>query len=474
MKGPRGWLGRLRGTGDGSSKAVVQAVLRLHEERNFKRLTVVRSLMFMAVFVWLGFNYSWPIAFDNAPILGAFIANGLVAYALAHGRSDRPWVAFAVTLVDAILLGFTLLAPGRTYPDAWPWPTVLRQPSFLYFLLLPAIASLGFRPLMVLWSALCVGAVWALGTALIAGSPGAVSTIPELGETGPELSARQLEVYLSPHYVHIDDAKVRIFVTFLIALILAYGAHRARRLMIEQAEVVRQRANLARYVAPNMVEALARIDRPMGEVRTHEAAVLFADIKGFTALAEAGSPAATMRLLREFHGRMAGCVFAHGGTFDKFIGDGLMATFGTPEPAPDAADRALACGRSMLAAIAEWRQSRVALGEAPVEVGIGIHFGPVVMGDIGGGSEGGAKGEAGQRFEFAVIGDTVNVASRLERLTRSLDRPLLVSAALCRALHEPATDLEPLGPHHLDGRSGEVEVWAISARAGMIADRPRG
>ncbi|MCB1990058.1 MAG: adenylate/guanylate cyclase domain-containing protein [Geminicoccaceae bacterium] len=463
----RGWLDRLRGATDDSSAALIRATLESHEERNLKRLTIARSLMFLAIFFWLGFNYGWSTAADNAVILLAFIANGLVAYALARGRSDRRWVPLAVTLVDAILLGFTLLAPGRTYPGDWPWATVLRQPSFLYFLLLPAIASLSFRPIAVLWSAFCVGLVWAVGTMLIVHSPGTSTTIPNYGEAGPEASASQLAAYLSPHYVHVDDAVVRIFLTFMIAAILAFGAYRARRLMLEQAEVVRQRANLARYVAPNMVEALARTDRPMGEVRTHSAAVLFADIKGFTALAEAGSPEETMRLLREFHGRMANCVFALGGTFDKFIGDGLMATFGTPEPAADDADRALACGRAMLAAIADWRQTRTALGEAPVEVGIGIHFGPVVMGDIGG-------GEADQRFEFAVIGDTVNVASRLERLTRSVDRPLLVSEALCRALQAPADDLEPLGPHHLDGRAGQVEVWAVNPADERPGCRDRG
>lgn len=467
MKARRGWLGRPRRAADGSSAALVKAVLESHEERNLRRLTIARSLMFLAIFLWLGINYGWSTAANNALILLAFIANGIVAYALARGRSDRRWVPFVVMLVDAILLGFTLLAPGRTYPGDWPWATVLRQPSFLYFLLLPAIASLSFRPLMVLWSAFCVGLVWALGTMLIVYTPGTSTIIPNYGEEGPEASASQLAAYLSPNYVHVDDAVVRIFLTAMIAAILAFGAYRARRLMLEQAEVVRQRANLARYVAPNMVEALARTDRPMGEVRTHSAAVLFADIKGFTALAEAGSPEATMQLLREFHGRMANCVFAHGGTFDKFIGDGLMATFGTPEPAADAADQSLACGRAMVAAIADWRQSRLTQGEAPVEVGIGIHFGPVTMGDIGG-------GEADQRFEFAVIGDTVNVASRLERLTRSVARPLLVSDALRQALGAPADDLEPLGPHHLDGRAGQVEVWAVSAAAAAPGDRDRG
>jgi adenylate cyclase len=446
-----GWLRFRRPTEPGSSAAIVKSVLEWHEARNLKRLTVARSLVFVAIFVWLWVNYGWAIASENAIILLAFIANGLISYALAKDRSDRRWVAYLVVAVDAVLLGFTLLAPGRTYPVEWPWPTVLRQPSFLYFLLLPAIAALSFRPAMVLWSVFSIAMVWGIGTALILQSPGALVSLPEIG--GSVDSVVQLTSYLDPYYVHIDDAVVRIFITALIGFILAYGAYRARRLMVEQAEVVRERANLARYLAPNMVDALARIDRPMGETRTHDVAVLFADIKGFTALAEAGSPADTMSLLRAFHGRMAACVFAHGGTLDKFLGDGLMATFGTPQPMNDAADRSLACGMAMLRAVEGWQKDRRACSEAPVEVGIGIHYGPVTMGDIGGG-EG-----LGQRFEFAVIGDAVNVASRLERLTRELDSSLLVSDAVVRRLAERPLSLRSLGPQHLDGRSCNIVVW---------------
>ncbi len=440
----------------GSSAALVKAVLDAHEVRNLERLTIARTLVFLAIFVWLWVNYGWWVATENAVILGAFIANGLVAYLLSAGREDRQWVPYAVVLVDAVLLGFTLVAPGRTYPDAWPWPTVLRQPSFLYFILLPAIAALSFRPAMVVWSVLCVAAVWSVATALVMASPGAFSRLPAGGGEGA--SAAQLAAYLDPYYVHLDDAVVRVFLTVLIGLILAYGAYRARALMIEQAEVVRERANLARYVAPNMVESLARIDRPMGEIRTHEVAVLFVDIKGFTALAEAGSPAAAMRILRAFHGRMASCVFTHGGTLDKFIGDGLMATFGTPEPMADASDRAFACGLAMLAAIADWQRNRRERGDPAIAVGIGIHLGLVTMGDIGGGD---AASGIGQRFEFAVIGDTVNVASRLERLTRELGVPLLASDTVVQALRRRPAGLRSLGMHQLDGRSAALTVWTV-------------
>jgi adenylate cyclase len=448
------WLRSEQGQ-SGSSVAIVRAVLEDHESRNLRRLTVTRSLVFIAIFFWLWANYGWWVATDNALILAAFIANGLLAYALTMGRDDRRWVAYAVVSVDAALLAFTLMAPGRTYPDDWPWPTVLRQPSFLYFLLLPALAALSFRPSLVLWSVFSIAMVWAAGTAMVVHSPGARVSLPDLD--GVSASTAQMTAYLDPYYVHIDDAIVRIFITVLLGIILAYGAYRARELMVEQAEVVRERANLARYVAPNMVEALARTDRPMGEIRTHDVAILFADIKGFTALAEAASPADAMLLLRDFHARMATCVFAHGGTLDKFIGDGLMATFGTPKLLPDAADRALACALSMLRAVEDWQAVRRTSGERAIEVGIGIHYGPATMGDIGGGGEGGA----GQRFEFAVIGDTINVASRLEHLTRELDVSLLVSDTLVTHLKIQPKMLRLLGSHPIDGRSATILLWTV-------------
>ncbi len=193
-----------------------------------------------------------------------------------------------------------------------------------------------------------------------------------------------------------------------------------RRLVYAQARVERARANLARHVSANLVEDLAAVDEPFGPVRTQEVAVLFVDIVGFTGLCEGMAPEAVVAMLRDFHGRMADCVFAHGGTLDKFIGDSVMATFGTPHPGPHDAANALACARAMLAALDGWNGERASRGEPPLHVGIGLHFGPVVLGDIG----------DERRVEFAVLGDTVNTASRLEALTRSLDTSLAASQAL--------------------------------------------
>jgi adenylate cyclase len=183
--------------------------------------------------------------------------------------------------------------------------------------------------------------------------------------------------------------------------------------------------------------------------------VLFADVVGFTRLAEALSPDAVIALLRELHGRMQDVVFAHRGTVDQYIGDAMMATFGTPVAGPRDATDALAAALALRDAVASWNEARVARGQTPVRVGIGVHHGPVVLGDIGGAS----------RLEFAVLGDTVNVASRLEHATRTLDAAIVASDAVVRAARDEQRDDAVLaaftpGPAQaLPGRSEPVAVW---------------
>ena len=255
---------------------------------------------------------------------------------------------------------------------------------------------------------------------------------------------------------------MQLVVVGVTSATVALAVWRARRLVRRQVEVERERTNLARYFSPNMVEELARTDRPLGTPRRQNAAVLFADIVGFTRLSETLAPEHIMALLRDYHSRMATAVFAHDGTLDKFIGDEVMATFGTPTPGSRDAANALSCALAMQEAIALWNRERRQAGALEIKVGIGVHYGPVVLGDIG----------AEQRFEFAVIGDTVNVASRLERLTRELDVEVLAGDALVRELrHELGSNAEPLlkgfSPtpgHSLRGRREAVDAWALARR----------
>jgi len=225
----------------------------------------------------------------------------------------------------------------------------------------------------------------------------------------------------------------------------------------QRAAAERARANLARYFSPNLVDMLADRDEPLGPVRREMVAVLFTDIVGFTRMAEHMPPEAVVTMLRQFHDRMTAEIFTYGGTVEKYIGDAIFAVFGLPGAGPNDAANALRCADGMLTALTSWNSARAQAGEPPVAIGIGLNYGPAVVGDVG--SE--------HSLSFTVIGDTVNTASRLQGLTRTLDTPLVVGGALVEAitaapLAEATALLERLqdeGEQVLRGRSGAVHIW---------------
>jgi adenylate cyclase len=241
---------------------------------------------------------------------------------------------------------------------------------------------------------------------------------------------------------------------------LAVAVRRGNDLLIRHAAVERERGNLARYFSPNVVEELSRNDEPLKQVRTQNVAVLFVDIVGFTAFADARTPEEVVRTLREFHALMEQEVFRHNCTLDKYLGDGLMATFGTPFVGKADASNALRCAQAMIAAANSWNGQRKTAGEAPIRVSFGLHYGPVVLGDIG-----------LTRLEFAVIGSTVNAASRFEALTRALDCALVASDDLVnRAKSELGgadATFRPLmaqSPQMIRGLEQPIAIWT-QARA---------
>ncbi|MGE4248981.1 MAG: adenylate/guanylate cyclase domain-containing protein [Parvibaculaceae bacterium] len=223
----------------------------------------------------------------------------------------------------------------------------------------------------------------------------------------------------------------------------------------------RKRANLARYFSPNMVDGLMQSGGRLDEARTQKVTVLFADIWGYTTMSAAMPPLELMALMRELLRMFEKAIFANSGTLDKFLGDGLMATFGTPKAGPRDAANALACACAMADAIARWNRKRRETGLKPMYLGIGLHHGDVVLGDIG--SE--------RRMEFAVIGDTVNVASRIQDMTRALDIAVLASdgviaAARAEAGEAAVKEFTDTGEHELRGRQGKIRLWSRAAEKG--------
>ncbi len=216
------------------------------------------------------------------------------------------------------------------------------------------------------------------------------------------------------------------------------------------------RATLRRFLPDEVIRAAYRDPlRLLTEPRSLDATVLVSDMRGFTAIAETLPPPLVLDFLNDVQGMLAGIVKAHGGTVDKFMGDGLLAVFGAPEPLPDHAARALAAARAMQAAIEARNAVRGPRGEPTVRLGIGVHTGPVVTGCLG---------SAG-RLEFTVLGDTVNAASRLEHMTKEQGAAILATEeTVRRAGAAGAGETRLIGELPIRGRKEPLRVHAVGPR----------
>jgi len=321
------------------------------EQRVGMRLAVGARLAALAVIgVWIVLVQRDVSIVYYLTILVLFMATAVVQLALAEGRRDRPWHKFAFVLFDAVLLTAALVVPNPMGNSALPPAFALRWENFLYFFLFLALTVLSLSPWYVLWSGLVLAGAWSVGVLWILKQPQTTTL------TGPGDSSQTTRLIglLDPNYVDIVGYYHQVLLLLVVTAVLALAVHRSRSLVRRQAAAERERGNLARYFSPNVVDALADLDDPLGRVRQQNVAVLFADIVGFTAFSEQAPPEEVIALLRQHYERLGDLVFAHGGTLDKYIGDALMAVFGTPRPAPDDAARALRCALAMLQSVEAW------------------------------------------------------------------------------------------------------------------------
>ncbi len=438
----------------GIPRRLVQAFRRA-ELTGLKQAAIARAIALTIILFWL-FALLRGAAWFYVPAFVVFAAIPAVHYALARGPYSRAWHGYLFFALDAALLTFTLLFPNPLLEQPWPEPVLFRFGNFLYFFVLLALVSLSYSPRLMIWAGLISVSCWAVATRFVAELPGTTTQIPPLSDP-----VARLERFLDPQYLSLNLRIQEAVVLLLVASILALSVSRSRQLAIRVVTAARERTNLARYFPPNIVDQLAEADNPFRTVRTQSVAVLFADMVGFTHMAEQVSPQEIVELLRAYHRRTERIVFENNGTLDKYLGDGVMATFGTPVESVDDAGNALACARELIAEIADWNKLRQASGFPTVRLSIGVHYGAVVRGDIG----------TERRLEYAVLGDTVNVTSRLEELTRTLDCSIVASDALItqvRASGNPRNDALLDGftkrePQRLRGREAYTEIWSYGA-----------
>jgi adenylate cyclase len=255
--------------------------------------------------------------------------------------------------------------------------------------------------------------------------------------------------------VAFNSGRIVTFVYPLLALALGTLGTLAVLFVGETIEREHVRDIFARFVPGGVVDevlASAGDNLRLGGVE-RECTVLFSDLRGFTSFSETQPAARVIEVVNHYLNEMTEAILAAGGTLIAYMGDGIMAVFGTPLEQDDHADRAVRAAREMIGLRLDRFNSwlREQGFDRTFEMGVGLHSGMVMAGNVG--SE--------QRVEYTAIGDTTNTASRLEGMTKNSDAMLFVSESTRSLLRDEVADLEPVGEFEIRGRTSMLAVWTI-------------
>jgi adenylate cyclase len=278
-------------------------------------------------------------------------------------------------------------------------------------------------------------------------------TMPRAGAMGVlGLTGFSLMTIASWYTIALANLNWYLPIGSLTALVLLLGLFntvsgyfiegKSRRLVVER---------FGQYIAPQLVEQMANDPAHYKmDGANKELTMLFADIRGFTPIAESLDPQELKEFLNKFLGAMSEAIHRHHGTVDKYMGDAVMAFWGAPMDDPNHAENAVASAQAMLLEVVRLNLEFKERGWPTLNIGIGINSGVVRVGDMG----------STQRRAYTVIGDPVNVAARLESLTKTLDRTILVG----RRTQELTQSFrfESLGQHAISGKAATVEVFAMA------------
>jgi len=329
--------------------------------------------------------------------------------------------------------------------NLWTLVQSFRQEYFLFFFIYLGTVALTNSPRLVLGVGFLISMAWIVTTLIITRIPGTLTWFDLPSGSANTNPAEALELFLHPDFFDNGARLLEALSMAAISMLLALAAWRSRLNFRRFAETEEERRlvreTFGRYVPEEVARELLSHEGVLVPER-REATILFSDIEGFTSLSENAGPDHVLDMLNEWFDRAGDAVSHHGGIVTQFQGDGLLATFSAPVAGENPAGAAVAAAQEMLQAAA----SSVFSGET-IQIRVGIATGPVVAGALGG----------RERQSYTVIGDTVNLAARLEQLNKAQGTRILICENTARATGTNGCRLVTRAA--VRGRSGELDVY---------------
>jgi len=462
----------LQGSQEGSQENTRSAFMTpnartffLEQEKQNQRLMAYAKfgvITAISLFDFLGFENIYELAYSLGENAG-FLPVALAQLWLSRQKFYLPILKYIFLAMDIALSAYFLMVVAPYSPNI---ATGMENIEKLYFFknqelhmlyLFLGWVLLTYSIRFVVWFGVCSIAAWFAQFFYVSQIPGSFNagSVPAALQNLPEHELHQQLLF-----VNVDILGWNIQLIILLTVSLAFVIYSSRNLMMKFYKSQLQRNILSRYFSPSVVERLIDEGTESLPRQKTNAAVLFVDIVGFTPLCERISPDELLTMLQEFHSILEEIVFEHGGNMEKYIGDALMASFGVPQEHEDASLQAYNCARAMLDKVDEWNTGRLERDQEPIRIGIGVSYGQTITGTIG----------HGRNMAFVVLGQTVNMASRLQDLTRKHDSNLIVNEAFYGQIKHQLKDtdnggmFETIPPVKVKGFSDPVDVriWKAS------------
>ena len=420
------------------ARITAQITKREDEGEILVRIIQLGIVIIFGLLYFAGRKTDVDTTFALAPfVLGFYFVVTVIGLVWSLRGHLPDWAVYGSSVIDITVLLVLIWSFHLQYGQ--PASFYLKAPTLLYVFIFITLRALRFRARFVIVTGLTAALGWLAMVAY------AISVDPK-----NDMITRNYIEYLTGNEVLIGAEVDKIVSILAVTLVLALVLRRARFALVQAVTEQTAAHDLSRFFDSSVADTIrsSEEETAVGSGVLRQASVINVDIRGFTNMAATVPPGEVIEMLADYQARLVPLIQSAGGTIDKFLGDGIMATFGAVDPVPDHAARSLRALDAVLDESERWSRRRIEQGHMPLEVNAAVVAGPVVFGAVGN----------KDRLEYTVIGAAVNLSAKLEKFNKTLGTKGLTTqetfAAAIDQGYEPRAEAE-IVETGVEGTDGE-------------------